>query len=182
MPEDVAARLKAHFADCAYCSSRLAEIVRASDARTGPARESATVGIRSDLRAIAAAAVVAVVAITAFWQQPGDLITFDDDTELRAVREPQTVPSLIFPADGQRVGSADMTVRWTPVADAIHYSVRIVDDYGRIIVDSFADTAEFTVPPHVRLEPNVTYYVKIDAYVVGDKAVSSSHIPFTVAE
>jgi hypothetical protein len=89
---------------------------------------------------------------------------------------------LTFPTEGQIVRSADMTVRWTAVADAMHYSVRIVDDYGRLIVDSFTDTAEYAVPSHIELAPGVDYYVKIDAYVVGDKAVSSSHTHFTVSD
>ena len=49
-------------------------------------------------------------------------------------------------------------------------------------VDSFADSPEFVIPPNTRLAPGMSYYVKIDAYVVGDKAVSSRHISFTVED
>lgn len=181
LPAEEATPLKTHVADCAFCTSLLANAVRTTNYGTVECGATDD-GTAPGLRAIAAAAMLAVVAITAFWQLPDDGITPEEAAELRAVREPQSVPSLVFPTERQNVSAADMTVRWTPVADAIHYSVRIVDDYGRIVVDSFADAPAYAVPPHIRLAPGTNYYVKIDAYVVGDKAVSSSHVHFTVAD
>ncbi|NCF52977.1 hypothetical protein GWP57_15350 [Gammaproteobacteria bacterium] len=171
--EDITA-LKAHIADCPYCASRVANAFRLPATR----RDGATPGLRN----IAIAAAVAVVAVTSFWLRPDLESIPSDHAELRNVRQPETMPALIFPTEGQTVSPAGMMVRWTPVDDAMHYSVRIVDDYGRIVIDSFADAPEFRVPSHIRLAPGANYYVKIDAYVVGDKAVSSSHISFTVAD
>lgn len=181
-PDENLTRLKAHIADCPYCASRLADALRSPAAGGASACDAANDTTSAGLRAAAIAAAVAVLAVTVLWLRPGDGITPGDNAGLRNLRQPQAVPTLVFPTEGQVVNPADMTVRWTPVADAMHYAVRIVDDYGRIVVDSFADTPEYAVPPHIRLAPGMNYYVKIDAYVIGDKAVSSSHIYFTVAD
>ena len=174
--------IKAHVADCAYCASRLADALRASAHTAASGRHAARDRAAPGLRNIAIAAAVAIVAVTVFWLRPELETIPGDHTELRNVRQPEAMPALIFPREGQTVSPAGMMVRWTPVDDAMHYSVRIVDDYGRIVVDSFADAPEFRVPSHIRLAPGANYYVKVDAYVVGDKAVSSSHISFTVAD
>jgi hypothetical protein len=167
------AGLRAHVADCPYCTARLAGALRPS--ADGAVR-------RPGLRFVAIAAAAAIVAISPFRLQIGDEVLPGETAELRNLKQPEVVPLLTFPMDGQVVSPTDIAVQWTPVADAMHYSVRIVDDYGRIVVDSFSDTAEFVLPTHIRLAPGADYYVKIDAYVLGDKAVSSRHIHFMVKD
>lgn len=181
-PGDGHIGLRTHVADCPYCASRLADALKPSAASAASGLSASRHKPRRRLRHLATAAAAGAVAVTLFWLQPDSGIISGDNFELRNARQPQVVPSLTFPTEGQLVSPADMTVRWMPVTDAMHYSVRIVDDYGRIIVDAFSDTAEYALPSNIRLAPGTDYYVKVDAYIVGDKAVSANHIRFTIAD
>jgi len=176
------ALIKAHIADCTYCTARLASAVRSSSGAPGSAHRCASHKTDNRLRYLAMAAAVSVLAITPLWFRSGNNQPPNDNFEERSARKLLDAPALTYPIEGQTVDSARLTVHWTPVAGAIQYSVRIVDDFGRIVVNSYTDTSEYTVPANVLLAPDTGYYVKVDAYVMGDKAVSSHHIHFTISE
>jgi len=72
--------------------------------------------------------------------------------------------------------------RWSTVAGSPYYDVRIVTDDGDVVVRERVTGTAWQLPAGVQLRPGAEYFVHIDAYPSGDKAVSSEHVPFRVAD
>jgi len=55
-----------------------------------------------------------------------------------------------------------------------------VTDDGDLVVQERVDGTAWQ--PQLELQPGTEYFVHVDAYPSGDKAVSSEHVPFRVLD
>jgi hypothetical protein len=53
---------------------------------------------------------------------------------------------------------------------------------GDVVIQERVTDTSWRPPAHVELRPGPEYFVHVDAYPSGDKAVSSDHVPFRVSE
>jgi len=89
---------------------------------------------------------------------------------------------VLVPGAGSAVDVRRMPFRWTEVAGSPYYDVRIVTDDGAVVVRERVTGTTWQLPAQVRLQPGAEYFVHVDAYPSGDKAVSSDHVPFRVSD
>jgi anti-sigma factor RsiW len=89
---------------------------------------------------------------------------------------------VLFPSAGSAVDPRRMSFRWTAVSGTPYYDVRIVTDAGDVVVQQRVTGTTWRAPAQLNLHPGAEYFVHIDAYPSADKAVSSDHVPFRVAD
>ena len=77
---------------------------------------------------------------------------------------------------------ARLVVRWTEVPGSQYYDVRIVTDSGDLVREARVEGTEWRPSTEIALRPGAEYYVHVDAYPSSTKAISSDHVPFTIAE
>jgi hypothetical protein len=87
---------------------------------------------------------------------------------------------LLSPRAGAVVDARRPSFRWTEVAGTPYYDVRIVTEDGDLVVQERIDGTAWR--PQLELRPGTEYFVHVDAYPSGDKAVSSEHVPFRVLD
>jgi len=188
-------RIEGHIADCAACASLVAELSRQ---RTGTATEvipdltlararrlsSGGPGGWMSFAPHLAAAAVAVVCISALIQ----FIRVDSPEDANAIRTTRSLATsgaslqVLSPAAGATLEPGSLNVRWTGVATAHYYEVRIVTDAGEIVSEHRVATTEWRPGNGVELEPGADYFVRVDAVVAGARSVSSEHVPFRIRE
>ena len=59
-----------------------------------------------------------------------------------------------------------------------YYDVRVVTDEGDVIVQQRVTGTRWQPPAHLDLRSSAEYFVLVEAYPDGDKAVSPRHVPF----
>jgi hypothetical protein len=89
---------------------------------------------------------------------------------------------VLSPGAGTAVDAQRLSFRWTEVAGTPYYDVRIVTDAGDVVVRQRVTGTTWRPPAQLKLQPGAEYFVHIDAYPSGDKAVSSNHVPFRVSD
>jgi len=89
---------------------------------------------------------------------------------------------VLAPVAGVALDPRALNFRWTPVAGSPYYDVRIVSDAGDLIVQQRVTGTEWRPPTPLNLVPGAEYFVHVDAYPSGDKAMGSEHIPFRIAD
>jgi len=89
---------------------------------------------------------------------------------------------VLAPGAGAAVDARGLSFRWTEVSGTPYYDVRIVTDAGDVVVQQRVTGTTWWPPAQLDLQPGAEYFVHIDAYPSGDKAVSSGHVPFRVAD
>jgi hypothetical protein len=80
------------------------------------------------------------------------------------------------------VDPEDLSFRWSEVAGTPYYDVRIVTDAGDVVVQERVAGTNWQPQARLDLQPGAEYFVLVDAYPEGDKAVSSHHVPFRIAD
>jgi hypothetical protein len=105
-----------------------------------------------------------------------------EPTATRTLAREADVLQVLAPRSGNAVDAQRAQFRWTAVAGSPYYDVRIVTDDGAVVVRERVAGTDWRLPEQVRLQPGAEYFVHIDAYPSGDKAVSSDHIPFRVSD
>jgi hypothetical protein len=198
---DDAAReqVELHIADCRRCLSLVGLLCRERDpdairpmpdGAVAPTRTLVT--NRPQLRwrlapqwAAAAALVLAMPLLYQTGRNP------DRGVEGQGRPEPSVTRSLaasanglqvLSPADGASVDPRRLSFRWTEVSGSPFYDVRIVTDAGDVVVQQRVTGTAWRLPSQLNLQPGAEYFVRIDAYPSGDKAVSSDHVPFRVSD
>lgn len=107
------------------------------------------------------------------------------ESQVRTTRNgPTGAPTLriLAPRPEATVSRDALTVRWDPVPGSSYYDVRIVTDVGDIVVEQQVNGTTWRPTAAQYLRPGVEYFVHVDAYSAGDKAVRSDHIPFRVSD
>jgi hypothetical protein len=89
---------------------------------------------------------------------------------------------VLAPVAGVALDPRALSVRWTPVPGSPYYDVRIVSDAGDLVVQQRVTGTEWQPPAPLNLVPGAEYFVHVDAYPSGDKAMGSEHVPFRVAD
>lgn len=191
--------LESHVADCGHCLALVGLLSRerhASGAETAPHQVLAQARVRVTKEpqrhwqfapqwAVAAALVLAVPLLLQMSRSP------DAGFEGQGRPAPPATRTLASRADalqvlvphaGSAVGVKRAQFRWTAVAGSPYYDVRIVTDDGAVVVRERVTGTDWRLPEPLQLQPGAEYFVHVDAYPSGDKAVSSDHIPFRVSD
>lgn len=191
--------LERHLADCGHC---LALVGLLSRERHASAPEPASPGvlaqagarIRQEPRhawrsarqwAAAAVLVLAVPLLLQLGRSPDAGLEEQGrpaPSAIRTVTPRADAVQVLVPGAGSAVDARHALFRWTAVADSPYYDVRIVTDDGEVVVRERVTGTTWQVPSVVRLKSGAEYFVHVDAYPAGDKAVSSEHVPFRVSD
>jgi hypothetical protein len=89
---------------------------------------------------------------------------------------------VLAPVAGVALDPRALNFSWTPVAGSPYYDVRIVSDAGDLVVQQRVTGTEWRPQAPLNLVPGAEYFVHVDAYPSGDKAMGSEHIPFRVTD
>jgi hypothetical protein len=198
---DEAARkqLEFHLADCKYCLALVGLLCRERDADAiGPVHDEVTAQASTRVTKgpqrwwrlapqwVAAAALVLAVPLLlqlgrnldrgAEGQGRPDL------TATRTVTSTATELQVLSPGAGSAVDAQRLSFHWAEVSGTPYYDVRIVTDAGDVVIQQRVTGTTWRPPAQLKLRPGADYFVHIDAYPSGDKAVSSDHVPFRVSE
>jgi len=198
---DDAAReqVELHIADCRRCLSLVGLLCRERDAHAiRPVPDGAVAPTRAlvtkrpqprwRLAPQWAAAAALVLAMPLLFQAGRNL---DRGVEGQGRTEPSVTRALaasanglqvLSPVDGASVDPRRQSFRWTEVSGSPFYDVRIVTDAGDVVVQQRVTGTAWQLPSQLNLQPGAEYFVRVDAYPSGDKAVSSDHVPFRVSE
>lgn len=189
------ARIEGHIGDCVACASLVGELSRQ---RVGTAIEAVPELTLARARRLGAgrpggwmtflphlaAAAIAVVCISALIQY----IRVDAPNDASVHRTTRSMATngaslhVLSPVAGATLNPGSLDVRWTGVAAARYYEVRIVTDAGEIVSEHRVSTTEWRPGDGVELEPGANYFVRVDAVVAGSRSISSEHVPFRILE
>jgi len=89
---------------------------------------------------------------------------------------------VLSPRAGTAIDAGALSFRWTEVSGSPFYDVRIVTDAGDVVIQQRVTGTTWRPPAQLNLESGAEYFVHVDAYPSGDKAVSSDHVPFRVMD
>jgi anti-sigma factor RsiW len=192
-------RVERHLADCRHCLALVGLLCRERDVEAiEPVPKD--VPVQTSVQATKwpqrrwhlapqwAAAAALVLAVPLLLQLGRNL---DRGVEGQGRPDPPATRTLASPAVGLRVlapgaGAAvdprRMSFRWTEVSGSPYYDVRIVTDAGDVVVQQRVTGTTWRPPAQLNLQPGAEYFVHIDAYPSGDKAVSSDHVLFRVSD
>ena len=198
---DAAARpeLEQHLADCGHCLALVGLLSRergASASESIPSAVLAQAGARARKEpqhpwrfapqwAAAAALVLAVPLLVQLGRSPDAGLEEQGRPVPSAIRRFESTPDtlqVLFPAAGGAVDAQRAQFRWTEVAGSPYYEVRIVTDDGAVVIRERVTGTAWQLPSQVQLQRGAEYFVHVDAYPSGDKAVSSDHVPFRVSD
>jgi hypothetical protein len=188
-------QLDRHLANCDHCLELVALLCRERDAglvepdASGdalPARPRTLVERprRWRLAPQWAAAAALVLAVPLLFQLGRNL---DGSVEVQGPAAPSENRSIVPTDIGLQVhsagpGSAEypgrLSFRWNEVPGTPYYDVRVVTDEGDVIVQQRVTGTSWQPPAHLDLRSSAEYFVLVEAYPDGDKAVSSRHVPF----
>lgn len=188
--------LERHVADCSHCLALVGLLSRERDSapvapKASAAARAAMVGgwqRRWWLAPQWAVAATLILAVPLLLQLAHDL---DGGVEGRAGPGAPATRSfapaeeglqVLAPGAGLAVDPATLVFTWTEVAGSPFYDVRVVTDAGDVVVQQRVAGTSWRPPAQLRLQAGAEYYVLVDAYPEGDKAVTSHHVPFRIAD
>ena len=191
--------LEGHLADCGHCLALVGLLSRARDASTAepvpwqtpdPARARVTKAPARRWQfapqwAAAAALVLAVPLLLQLGRTPDAGLEGQGRPEppaTRMIARQADAVQVLAPRAGAAVDPRHVQFRWSAVAGSPYYDVRIVTDDGDVVVRERVTGTAWQLPERLSLQPGAEYFLHVDAYPSGDKAVSSEHVPFRVAE
>lgn len=192
-------RVELHLADCGRCLELVGLLCREQEAdaidplthdvvthaRAGVSRGPQRRWRLAPQWAAAAALVLVVPLLLQLGRSP------DRGTEGQGRPAPPAARTLastaaglqvLAPGAGTAVDPQRLSFRWTEVSGTPYYDVRIVTDVGDVVIRQRVTGTTWRPPAQLNLQPGAEYYVHIDAYPSGDKAVSSDHVPFRVSD
>ena len=191
--------LEQHLADCGHCLALVGLLSRERSASASESRPSAVLaqaGARAWKKpqhpwrfapqwAAAAAVVLAVPLLVQLGRSPDAGLEGQGRPAPSAIRKFESTPEtlqVLVPAAGGAVDAQHAQFRWTEVAGSPYYEVRIVTDDGAVVARERVTGTAWQLPAQLQLQPGAEYFVHVDAYPSGDKAVSTDHVPFRVSD
>lgn len=105
-----------------------------------------------------------------------------DPATTRTIASTATELQVLSPGAGTAVDARRLSFHWMEISGTPYYDVRIVTDAGDVVIQRRVTSTTWRPPVQLKLRPGADYFVHIDAYPSGDKAVSSDHVPFRVSE
>lgn len=192
-------QVELHLADCGHCLGLVGLLCRERDAGViepvpagvaaqAPARVTDRPQRRWRLAPQWAAAAALVLAVPLLLLVDRNL---DRDAEgqgrpdppaTRTFASPVAGLQVLSPGAGTAVDTRRLSFRWTEVSGTPYYDVRIVTDAGDVVIRQRVTGTTWRPPAELDLQPGAEYFVHVDAYPSGDKAVSSDHVPFRVSD
>ncbi len=159
-------RVEEHLADCDMCRAEVIEVARLL--RPQPRRRSWYVPIGV---AAAAAAVLLLV-----WPR-----AVEEPPLAPNYREPvvttTAAPSAIAP---RGASPAALRLVWTRVPHADRYRLTLFDATGRVISESQTSDTSVALPDTVALQPQASYFWKVEAQTGWNRWVGSDLVEFSV--
>jgi hypothetical protein len=199
LDEAVRAQVELHLADCGHCLALVGLLCRE---RHADAIEPVPDEVVAQARALVtkvpqcrwrlapqwAAAAALVLAVPLLLQLNRNL---DRGTEGQGRPDPPATRTVaptgsglqvLSPGVGTAVDARRLSFHWTEVSGTPYYDLRIVTDAGDVVIRQRVTGTTWRPPAQPNLQPGAQYFVHIDAYPSGDKAVSSDHVPFRVSD
>jgi len=196
--EEVARQqVELHLADCGHClglvgllsrerDADVVESVPAGVAAQAPARVTDRPQRRWRLAPQWAAAAALILAVPVLLQVGRNLDRGNEGRPeppaTRTLASPAAGLQVLSPGAGTAVDARRLSFRWTEVSGTPYYDVRIVTDAGDVVIRQRVTGTTWRPLAELNLEPGAEYFVHVDAYPSGDKAVSSDHVPFRVSD
>ena len=195
--------LQAHIAECDDCSDVVGVLAHAGNDDSNAQADALTLARAQRLGkttrlpayaprwAAAAVVVLALIVVTTRGPQPEEapLVTAPDEQQvltnprqLRSIDRAALAPKIISPLEGDNIEPGDLKVQWTEVQGSLHYDVRVVSAEGFIVWNGRVEGTEWQPPVDQSLEPGVSYFVRVDAYLAVADSVSSEHVLFTMED
>ena len=188
-------QLDRHLADCDHClelvvllcrerGAGVAEPDASANARPARARIAVARPRRWRLAPQWAAAAALALAVPLLFQFGRNLDRGDEAQGPAASSETRSVVPTDIGLQVYSVGPGSgedprrLSFRWNAVPGTRYYDVRIVTDEGDVVVQQRVTGTSWQPPAHLDLRPDAEYFVLVEAYPDGDKAVSSRHVPF----
>ena len=191
-------RVELHLADCTRCLELVGLLCRL---RHSDAIEPVPLEVVAQARAVAteqprhrwrpapqwAAAAALVLAVPLLLQLGGNPDHASErqarpaDPATRAQASPAEGLQVVSPGAGATVDPQRFSVRWTDIAATPYYDLRIVTDAGEVVIHERVSGTTWRPRSPLNLRPGAEYFVHVDAYPAGEKAVSSDHVPFRIA-
>jgi anti-sigma factor RsiW len=201
LDEVARAQFESHLADCGHCQAlvgllcrerkdgRLApmpgEVAGPGDAHATPQARRPRLWRPAPQWAAAAAVVLAVPLLLQVSRNvdrgeegQGRPVT----PATRTLASTSIAVQVLSPEAGSATPARELSFRWTEVAGSPFYDVRIVTDAGDVVIQQRVTGTAWKLPAQLNLQSGAEYFVHVDAYPSGDKAVSSDHVPFRVAD
>jgi anti-sigma factor RsiW len=193
------AQVERHLADCRHCVALVGLLCRVRDT---DASEPVPDEVLAQARALVtrapqrrwrlapqwAAAAALVLAVPLLLQTGRNLdrgATGQGRPETPATRTfapPEAGLHVLAPGAGAAVDARRLSFRWTEVPGTPYYDVRIVTDAGDVVIEQRVDGTSWRPSGQLDLRPGAEYFVHVDAYPSGEKAVSSGHVPFRISD
>jgi hypothetical protein len=191
-------QLERHLADCAHCLDLVGLLCRerGSETASEPARPEILRSARNQgpMRRpwrfapswAAAAAVIVVVPLLLQLSRnldagqggPGR----PESPATRALATGRLVLEVVAEPADSPLDARRPAFRWSEVTGSPYYDVRIVTDAGDVIARDRVNGTRWRTPEDLDLRPGAAYFIRVDGYPAGAKAVSSGHVPFAVDE
>jgi len=191
-------QLEHHLADCSHCLGLVAFLAREAEAAHEgmpvPAATPADPAVVSARRrgwgqvpkwAVAAALVLAVPLVFYVGRNADRGVEGQGSPPYVATRVMAPAGRalrVLSPEPGSAVDPSRPTFSWTEVPGSPYYDLRIVTDEGDVVVEQRVTTTNWQSPTPLDLKRGAEYFVLIEAYPAGDKALSSRHVPFRIPE
>lgn len=192
-------RVQQHLDACGHCRSQAGLLARASRPEASAPVAAAVIerarvlvdpaprSWRRDSRVWAAAAALVLLVplllqVGRIGQPAGGESGSPTPSETRAWTPQASELEVLAPVAGTTVDGSRPSFRWTEVPGTPYYDVRIVTDAGDIVVAERVTGTDWEPPRESGLRPGAEYFLHVDAYPAGGKAVSSGHVPFRIAE
>jgi len=192
-------RIEHHAADCGHCLHLIGQLCRERDAdRTGTATAVAPAKTGSRIPkwrptgwrlapqwAAAAALVLAMPLLFYLGREPGHGLEGQGSPALSPTRSVASMDrelQVLSPGAGAAVDPRQLEISWTEVPGTPYYDIRIVTDDGDIVARQRVTGTRWEPSASLHLERGREYFVLVDAYPAGNKAVSSRHVPFRISD
>ena len=201
--------LESHLADCGFCLGQMRFLVRSDELGRPPAVPARLIDAVTEPRGwrgtghrlpartvLAAAAALALVVVGVRFGWIGipsatppsttapEIESIAPGPTDRAVRNHaagQSLPTVVQPNPGQSVSRETLTLIWEPVAEALDYSVQLMDGRGSLLWEDTTEALSTTVPAEVELTPGDEYFVWVAAHLRSGLRVKSPAVGFAIA-
>jgi hypothetical protein len=186
-------QLQRHLADCGHCLGLVALL--AGEREPAQASSSPAVATRAGTKpegwggvqkwAVAAALLLAVPVIFQMGRNSDRGVEGQGrppDTTTRMVAPAGGALQVLSPGPGSAVDPSRLVFSWTEVPGSPYYDLRIVTDEGDVIVEQRVKSTSWQSSTPLGLKRGAEYFVLVEAYPSGDKALSSRHVPFRIPE
>ena len=96
-------------------------------------------------------------------------------------RTEELKPTLLLPRDGAVLKPDRLQFRWKPLADAVTYELRVVNEEGGLVFEGETSDAQLQLSETVQLQPGAKYFVTVVAHMRAGRTTKSNIVSFRLA-